>query len=224
MYLAFTATATLLNHEMLRPSDYRLSRFLQWRFSTLVLIATSAAALLSVLTWLGIESWNAWPIELTFEYRVPDEYPEKIATSGKGGRDPHVRYPREEYVYWFRAGFENCRDRFVWPEYPLATRLPLDPYDDDEGPGLKQYGGYERRADEDGFRACQLQLRDLSDRYGVARVRRAIRWKYGSLERIVFYYIWQNANLLRLVCGVSAGAACILTIVKIMNRRKQVSE
>jgi len=64
-----------------------------------------------LVIWLCLESWNAWPIELAFEYRVPDEYPEKIVTSGKGGRDPHVTYPRDEYVYWFRVGFENCRDR-----------------------------------------------------------------------------------------------------------------
>jgi len=63
-------------------------------------VPTISVAILAFLEWR-----NAVGIEIAFEYQVPADYPAEVATKGKGGRDPHIKHPREEYVYWFTSGF-----------------------------------------------------------------------------------------------------------------------
>lgn len=189
--------------------------------SVVIGAACAGMVALSAATWRLLESRNAAGIDLVFvsEYQIPADYPTEIFTAGKGGRNPHIQYPREEYIEWFQCGFRYCHQRFVWPDDPWCNGGPVDPYDDACGPSLKQYGAYARRADEDGFKACFRQLRHLSDRFGVPRVRRALRWKLSSWDEILRYHLRQNSDGVRAILGVLFGSAGILAVVKLANRR-----
>src|SRR5438445_8209699 len=135
--------------------------FFPRRFPLLFLLGCAGLTAISAAIWVVLEWRNAVGIDIALEYQVPADYPEEVATKGKGGRDSHIKRPREEYVYWFKSGFENCCNRFICRG--SRSKPDLDPYDDQSGPGLKQYGGYEYRADNEGFQECREQIRQLCD-------------------------------------------------------------
>jgi hypothetical protein len=52
--------------------------FSPWGLPISVVLCGSSISVLSTLVWLGFESWNAAPVELAFEYQVPEDYPEHL--------------------------------------------------------------------------------------------------------------------------------------------------
>jgi hypothetical protein len=169
-------------------------------------------------TWLVAESLNAWGIDLVFQYQPDEALPEEVTVRTKDGT-VEIRRPRDDNKYWFRTGYDECIRKFVWLRPGLFMGdAPLDPYDEESGASLKPISGHWREANDAGFTACRLQLRQLSDRFGVPRVRQAVRWKTTPWLMYVAFHIEQNSEVIRLVGSTILGCLVIFAIVKLVSR------
>jgi len=112
-----------------------------------------------------------------------------------------VEFPR--YPSYFRKGFQEVlSDYLVYRPYRIRNELwSID--------------SYAMNAVIDGREACRLQLKQLSEEFGEARVLRALRWKYATwLERLQLHF-----DAARLMLGAILGSLVVLGIVRLTNRR-----
>jgi hypothetical protein len=161
-------------------------------------LSIAGAALAAAVLVLS-ESVNSYGIGLEFQRRIPADVPEDIVTPDHVGRD--VKFPR--YSYYFRKGFQEVLSDYLVPR-PYRIRNALWSID-----------SYAMNAVIDGRKACRLQLVQLSDEFGEARVLRALRWKYATWKDLLELHF----DALRLTLGFVVASLMVLAIVRLTNRR-----
>src|SRR5579872_6229991 len=125
---------------------YRIIRN-RWLSCTIAIVA-----IVPGLIWGIAESVNASGISLDFECQTPPDWPDEVATTGKGGRDPEILHPCTSYSPNYRVGFEQCLWEYLEPTDPKHNVPQLD--------------GYALAAQNDGWMSCERQIERLSEQLG----------------------------------------------------------
>ncbi len=185
----------------------------------------------SLAVWVRGELRAFSEIDLVVECDIPDELPTEVHREPAPGRAqssaPYVLRPREEYRISFAEGFEDCRNLFLGLREAGWFR-------DTNSPPERYFGGRRLRrksnlrwvvaennsakAEQLGHAACLQQLQSWADRFGVARVRRALLWKYGSPADVAGCMADDSLDVIRYVLPVLIAGAVIVALVKISNR------
>ncbi|HEY3966107.1 MAG TPA: hypothetical protein VGM05_16220 [Planctomycetaceae bacterium] len=157
--------------------------------------------LLSTAGWLRCELLTIDRIDVDTVCRESEELTNEYALPAKPGQEPQMSYSGRKHDCRFTYEFAECRDRFAG--------LIIEP---------KRRTMCFDAARDDGLRSCKAQLAELSDRFGDARVRRALQWRYGSPEQIAKFYFSKICEFAAIVIGPALGVVFILVTAKSINR------
>jgi hypothetical protein len=117
----------------------------------------------------------AGQIVLKFQVDVPAEIPEIVTGHNKANEEVPLKL-RESYPYYYQLGWEECLRSFI----QIRRGDRMDPFDQSNGPGMKQICGHYSNYELLGWKDCRTQLAEHSSKYGVSTVRRVLRKSYGD--------------------------------------------
>jgi hypothetical protein len=119
---------------------------------------------------------------LRFHCEIPAELPADSTWSDKQGM-PHPRVTKVSYPPAYETGWREC---LIWTLCePFGGFEQIDPLNEAERPGLKQFDMATLDAINDGFQDCRRQLAELFRRYPAWSVRRVLRARYGQEWSII---------------------------------------
>ncbi|QDV28809.1 hypothetical protein Spb1_06740 [Planctopirus ephydatiae] len=138
-------------------------------------------------------------ISLQMVVKIPDDLPETFFWQTMGNQTVEWNLKRG-YPSCYQQGWSECLVEFLWsPRW--FTEAPMNPFDQSQGPSLKQLPGLYMDSQKDGWKDCQKQIARFSEMYGTSTVRRILRRKYGVTS-------WEVRESIHRLHGVKFSVPC----------------
>ncbi|WP_131818143.1 hypothetical protein [Planctopirus hydrillae] len=116
-------------------------------------------------------------ISLQMVVKIPNGLPETFFWRTMGNETVEWNLKRD-YPGCYQQGWSECLVEFL-RSHRLFAESPMNPFDQNLGPSLKQLPPVYTDSENDGWNDCQKQLAGFSEMYGTSTVRRILRRKYG---------------------------------------------